>query len=235
MTTQSETRPFEDVHPLRRLETSEAREYAEWCLLVHDLERCLHVANLWKDIDKDGDREVAISLFRDAVISFVACFDKNNTIRLDPQSLYSPWEGGNQYFRWLSALRDSWIAHRYGASRQTSAAIVVDKNSGDFLGIGNLMMTYTRPVFEGTDDFILFISIALNHAKAKRNGAKEAFEAQAKSLTSTQRLRLPIANTKAATDGELRLGRKKFANVTRLTAKHLGDLNRQAQEMKEEG
>ena len=72
MNDQSETPSSAPEHPIRRLDTPEAREYAEWCLLVLDLERCLRVTRLWKDLDKDRDTEVAASLFRDAVVSFMA-------------------------------------------------------------------------------------------------------------------------------------------------------------------
>ena len=222
-------------HILRRLDTPEAREYAEWCLLELDLQRCLKVAELWKDMDKTSDREVAVSLFRDAVVSFVACFDKNNTVGLDPETVYGPYEGGMQYFLWLSSIRDTWIAHRHGASRQTSAAIVVDESSGDFLGLGNLMMAYSRPVLEGADDLIMFVSIALTQARARRSDAKKVVESQVKAMTARQRLRLPIANAKAATGGALRIGRKKFANITRLTAKQLRQLRHRTRSSEEQG
>ena len=39
MNDQSETPSSAPEHPIRRLDTPEAREYAEWCLLVLDLER----------------------------------------------------------------------------------------------------------------------------------------------------------------------------------------------------
>ena len=229
MNDQSETPSSAPEHPIRRLDTPEAREYAEWCLLVLDLERCLRVTRLWKDLDKDRDTEVAASLFRDAVVSFMACFDKSNAISLDPEALYRPYEGGVQYFQWLSAIRDTWIAHRHGASRQTSAAIVVDQNSGDYLGLGSLLMAYSRPVLEGADNLIKFVSVALTEAKARRSEAQAVVELQARSLTPNQRLRLPIANAKAPTGGALRLGRKKFANTTRLTAKQLRNVHDQTQ------
>lgn len=209
---------------MRRIDTPESREYAEWCLLVLDLERCLHVARLWKQQEEDGDVEVAVSLFRDAVVSLISCFDKTNAVSLDAQALYGRYEGGLEYFQWLTTIRDTWVAHRYGTSRQTSAAIVVDENSGDFLGVGNMLMTYSRPVLAGADDFILFVSIAAAEAKTRQSEAQKVVERQAKSLTPSQRLQLPIANAKAATGGELRIGRRKFANITRLTAKQLHKL-----------
>lgn len=224
VTVKSEVPSLDQGRPVRRLDTPEAREYAEWCLLVQDLERCLRVARLWKEKDEAGDVDVAVSLFRDAVVSLISCFEKPNTVSLDAQALYGRYDGGVEYYQWLSTIRDTWVAHRHGTSRQTSAAIVVDENSGDFLGAGNMLMTYSRPVLAGTDDFIMFVSIATAEAKARQGEAQLVVERQAKSLTPSQRLRLPIANVKSATGGALRIGRRKFANATRLTAKQLHGL-----------
>ncbi len=57
------------------------------------------MARLWTDIDKDGNTEVAVSLFRAAVVSFMACFDKSNAVGRDAHSLYQPYESGPQYFQ----------------------------------------------------------------------------------------------------------------------------------------
>ena len=235
MTERSEVPSLDKGHLVRRLDTPESRVYAEWCLLVLDLERCLQVARLWKQQDEDGDVEVAVSLFRDAVVSLISCFDKTNAVSLDAQALYGKYEGGLEYFQWLTTIRDTWVAHRHGTSRQTSAAIVVDENSGDFLGVGNMLMTYSRPVLAGADDFILFVSIATTEAKTRQSEAQKVVERQAKSLTQSQRLQLPIANAKAATGSALRIGRKKFANITRLTAKQLRKLGEKTEDGKSQG
>ena len=90
-------------------------------------------------------------------------------------------------------------------------------------------MAYSRPVLAGADDFIAFVSIALRHATSGKLGAAPAVESQAKSLHPGQRLRLPVANANAATGDAMRIGRRKFANTTRLTAKELGDLTSKSQ------
>ena len=183
-TGRSKTSSPEQGHLVRRLDTPEARKYAEWCLLVLDLERCVQVARLWKEKDEAGDTEVAVSVFRDAVVTFISCFDNTNPVSLDEQALYAQFEGGLEYFQWLAAIRDTWVAHRHGASRQTSAAVLVDENSGEFLGVGHMMMAYSRPVLEGAEDFIKFVWIAAAEAKAKQDDAKAIVERQAKALWS---------------------------------------------------
>ena len=179
------------------------------------------MAQLWKKKDEVGDVELAVSLFRDAVVTLISCFEKTNAVSLDAQALYGRYEGGLEYFQWLTAIRDTWVAHRHGASRQTSAAVMVDEKSGEFLGVGHMIMAYSRPILKGADDFSKFVSIATAEAKTKRSEAQAIVVRQAKALTPSQRLRLPIANAKAATGGELRIGRRKFANTIRLTAKQL--------------
>ena len=161
-------------------------------------------------------------------MSFIACFDKNLPVTLDAAVLYDKYEGGLEYFRWLSAIRDTWIAHRHGASRQMSAAVVVDDSTGKFLGLGQMMMAYSRPVLAGADDFILFVSIALRCATARKYASAPAVETQAKSMHPSKRLRLPVANVRAPTGATLRVGRKKFANTSRLTASQLADLRSQS-------
>ena len=69
----------------RSLNTPGARVYSEWVLLVKDLEYALRRAQLWRDLTKSaagdgGALEVSMSLFRDAVVSLVACFDDTSVV-----------------------------------------------------------------------------------------------------------------------------------------------------------
>ncbi len=120
-TGQSQSPSPEQRHFYRRIDTPEARQYAEWCLLAADLERCHRIVSLWKDKGEAGDKDVAISLYRDAIVSFISCFRDNETNRvsLDETALYAQMKGGLEYFRGLETLRDTWVAHRHGPSRQT--------------------------------------------------------------------------------------------------------------------
>ena len=113
-------------------------------------------------------------------------------------------------------------------SCQTSAAILVDQITDEYLGLADLLMKYSGPVLRSSDDFILFVSIALKHANSQRLRAQPTVESHARSLRPSQRLRLPIANTRAPTGGALRIERRKFANTTRLTAKQLRELRHES-------
>ncbi len=211
----------EHSHVIRTMETSEAQTFAEWYLLVDDLQYCLQVAKLWKDKvaeqPESGKNDSSASLFRDAVISFMACFDPAAPVRLDPQKIYQNIPGGIDYYKWLLALRDTWIAHRHGTSRQAVTTILVDESTGNFLGIGCMVQSYSSPVPDSADDFIRFIQIATSHAELKKNALESSVKDQAKSMKPSERLQLPVATTKIPDAQALRMGRKKFQRINRMT------------------
>ena len=77
----------------RALKTANGIQHAEWVLLVSDLQRCLELVGHWRqllslDERTPRDTRLAESLFRDAVVSFVSCFDKDKGhVHLDVQIL----------------------------------------------------------------------------------------------------------------------------------------------------
>ena len=82
----------------RALITPEARKYTEWVLLVADLQYSLRRAELWKaraecGAGDEGNAEICASLFRDAVVSLVACFDDTLSVHLDARSVYGETPG----------------------------------------------------------------------------------------------------------------------------------------------
>ena len=201
------------------METREAITFGEWCLLVNDLQHSLQAAKLWKEASNEKNKNVnndtLSSCFRDAVISFIACFDTAAPVRLSPDEIYHELSGGMEYYRWLSTLRNTWIAHRHGTSRQAVAGIVVDETTGDYLGIGHLIQSYQCPKRESADDLIKFISMAIIHAESKKKEMELKVVEQAKSMKPSQRLRLSVATTKVPNSKTLHIGRKKFRNINR--------------------
>ena len=92
------------------MNTPEARRYCEWSLLVNDLKYALRRAEMFRDMAPSdagdvGDIEISASLFRDAVVSLVACFDDTSPVYLVPASVYGEQPGGAEYFQWLKNLR----------------------------------------------------------------------------------------------------------------------------------
>ena len=166
--------------------------------------------------DADAPRDdliVASSLFRNAIVSFVACFDKSVTPRLDVDSVYSEAEGGIEYFKWLKDLRDSWVAHRFGAHRQSYVGPMVDDNTGKYIGIGNMVQMYAAPKTDGADQLVSFMKAAEHAAKVIAKPLHGELDKYMQEMPETVLLRLPTALSKAAGTNDLRMGRRKYRST----------------------
>ena len=207
----------------RSLDTPNGRLYAEWSLLLNDLRDCLVVAELWQSkapvTETETDRVIAASLFRDAVIRFMACFDVGMPARLDASELYGKPRtvGGVEYFRWLSALRDTWIAHRHGASRQAHAMVLLVEDTGEVVGLGGSTAGLASYVPGEDEGFIPLIQIAIAHAEKRAKELERVVADEVSAMRPSVLLRLPLAAMKAPDERSLRLGRRKFGRVNRLT------------------
>ena len=202
----------------RSLTTPDARTYSEWVLLVEDLQYSLRRAELWSNRTKSGagdadNSEICASLFRDAVVSLVACFDNTLRVHLDPTSVYAETPGAPEYFRWLETLRHTWIGHRGGTLRQCVAAVVIDESTGDLQGTGELHHMYLGPRAEASEDLGRMMRIALDHAQRELKRHAAAVEDYAKGMTGCERLRLPAARLVVPGPEEIRIGRRKFQNI----------------------
>ena len=202
----------------RTLNTREARRYSEWMLLVRDLEYSLRRAEMWKDMAQSdagdgGDIEIGVSLFRDAVVSLVACFDDTLPVYLVPASVYGETPGGAEYFQWLKNLRHTWIGHRGGPQRQCRVAVLLDEKTGEFRGFGFLHQSWVGPKPEAGDDLVRMMRIALAHARREMKRCHSVVEDYVKRMTNRERLRLPVATTTVPGQGEIHMGRRKFHNI----------------------
>ena len=204
----------------RTINTHTAKEFAEWTLLTRDLEYALRRATLWRDLgytEATGDDNIDISssLYRDAVITFVSCFDNKISPFIDPTIVYAVTSGGVEYIRWLTDLRHTWIAHRSGPNRQCVAAIVID-DTGDFRGLGTLSHLYMGPTRDAGDDLIRMMEIALSYARKEVKDREFQLRQEIQKLENAERLRLPAANTVIPGSHEIRMGRLKFGNIKRI-------------------
>ena len=208
--------------PMRRLDTRTGRLFAEWQLLLHDLESCREVVLLWQAKSQEEktptNKVLVASLGRDAVVQFMACFDEATEVRLDANELYAPPRtcGGIEYFRWLSTLRDTWIAHRHGVSRQIYTAIFVAEDTGTVHGVGESSAIIASYVYAEGDSFLPVIDIALAHATHQVEQYEQAVWAEVESMTPDQRLALPLATTVIPNNRVRRMGRKKYGNINRM-------------------
>ena len=204
----------------RTLNTPAARLLSEWILLVSDLEYALRRAQLWRDVANSEsptgrDTETRVSLFRDAVISLVSCFDQQLAAHLDPSIVYKPVSGGLEYFSWLKDLRNTWVAHRGGPNRQCVVAVLVDEKTGAFQGFGHLSHLYMGPKADDADHLIRMMELALDHARGELNKHEAAVRDEVVELKNHERLRLPVADTTIPDSKAIHMGRRKFQNIKR--------------------
>lgn len=204
----------------RTVNSPTARLYSEWALLVHDLEYALSKARLWKEIATTESRGespsgVSVSLFRDAVISFVSCFDKQLPVRLDCSAALGSLDGALEYFSWLQDMRNTWVAHRSGPHRLCVAAIVIDELTGDVQGLGHLSHMYLGPKPEAADDLVGVMEAALHYARGEQRTHERHLRSDLEKLNKHERLNLPHANTTIPGPTDIRGGRRKFQNIKR--------------------
>ena len=202
----------------RTLNTPEARRYCEWSLLVNDLKYALRRAEMWRDMapydaGDVGDIEISVSLFRDAVVSLVACFDDTSPVYLVPASVYGEKPGGAEYFQWLKNLRHTWIGHRGGPQRQCVVSVVLDESTGELRGFGCLQHVYLGPEAKAGDDLVRMMEIALAHARQELKKCYSVVEDYVKRMKNRERLKLPVATTTVPGHGEIHMGRRKFHNI----------------------
>jgi hypothetical protein len=122
---------------LRKLNTPLAHEVAEHVLLQEDMKSSLDAMRLWSEKYAErlpGTEEGIIgkSLFRDAIIQFVGCFDKSAKYPLSPDDVYGP-TNNLPLFEWFKNMRDAYAAHKFGAQRQCIAGVMQHPQHG--LGI----------------------------------------------------------------------------------------------------
>ena len=204
--------------------THEANDYAEWVLLVTDLEYARRRAELWGDMARDqiDDQrllETATSVFRDTVVSFVACFDRQSPVFLDAQAVYADVPGGLEYVKWLRDLRNTWIAHRGGPLRQCVVAVHIDEQSGDLVGLGPLQLSYVGPKPEAAGDLVRVMEIAVSHARRERDRRQELIRSRIEAMPSPARLVLPLARTVVPRSEDVRLGRKRHQRLVAQTGR----------------
>ena len=204
----------------RTVNTPAATLYSEWTLLVHDLEYALSRARLWKETAKaealsESPAGVAVSLFRDAVISFVSCFDKQVPVHLDPSEAFGTLEGASEFFDWLRDMRNTWVAHRSGPLRLCVAAIVIDEHTGDIQGVGHLSHLYLGPKPDAADDLVRVIEVALDYSRNEQRKHEGRLRDDLDKMNKHERLALPKASTTIPGSTNIRMGRKKYQNIKR--------------------
>ena len=205
----------------RALKTANGIQHAEWVLLASDLQRCLELVGLWSQLlslDEKTPREIRLaeSLFRDTVVSFVSCFDKDKGhVCLDAQSLYGSIDGALAAFQWFYNVRNQSIAHRYGPHRLAHTMVIIDEDNGEILGNGVGVYTMYQPSTDGVDALTSLIQVALKHADAQVEYLSVQCKAEIEEMYPSARRRLELASYRVPNENSLRLGRRKYENINR--------------------
>ena len=204
----------------RTINSHAAKLYSEWALLVQDLEYVLKRAQLWKELvntESEGDTaaQVSVSVFRDAVISFVSCFDRQQPVYLDPAVAFGQLNGVAKYFAWLVNMRNTWVAHRRGPHRQCVAVIVIEEKTGEFHGLGHLAHLYFGPKPDAANDLIKVIETALNFSRGEQKKHESNLQNEVARMNPLERINLPLAHTVIPGSSDIRMGRQKFQNIKR--------------------
>ena len=204
----------------RTVNTPAAKSYSEWTLLVHDLEYALSRVRLWKataNAESLGESPagVAVSLFRDAIISFVSCFDKQIPVHLDAAAVFRTLDGATEFFHWLHDMRNTWVAHRSGPLRLCVAAIVIDDHTGDVQAVGHLSHLYLGPKPEVANDLIRVMEAALDHSRSEQRRHERDLRDDLEKLNRHERRNLPRADTTIPGSTNIRMERKKYHNIKR--------------------
>jgi hypothetical protein len=139
-----------------------AREYAENLLLQNDMHGSLATMEVWqrkfassKDLE---ERLIGASLFRDAIVQFVECFDTTAQFPLSAQDIYGHDPEGVRSFQWFKDTMDAYASHKFGAQRQCVVGVIL-KADGQ-RGIGHLAATYRGQNKEDGDQLRGFMQTA---------------------------------------------------------------------------
>lgn len=211
---------------LRELGTATEIELCEMLVLLKDVQHCMLAMKLWfgkypptsQAQTIDENTVVADALFRDAVIQFVGCFDRSAAHSLDAEAVFKNVDGGVDYIRWLTSIRNSYAAHKFGSLRQCVAGVAVDK-SGNVMGWGHFHQA-AFPVSGDQEELMLqCISVVGRYLEARIKVLGEKLLAEAALLTSNELLALPVARTVVPKTNEIRLSRTRLRTRSRNSQK----------------
>jgi hypothetical protein len=200
--------------PLKALETALAKEYAENLILQQDMQNSLETMRLWHDkyvsATEPEARIIAKSLFRDAIIQFVGCFDKTAQFPLSAEAVYGKDANGMISFQWFKDVRDAYAGHKFGAWRQCIVGIIEHEGQR---GIGHLLATFRGQQKEDGDQLRGFMQTAANYLDSNVERLREALMKFVGSMNTEE-----VASLKEATARTLKMPEARFTRA---------DLNRE--------
>lgn len=207
--------PKPDDFLLRELSSPIARELAEIQLISADIEHAFRAIDIWRKkyapMKNMTPTEMAISLslFRDAIVQFVGCFDRTAEFPLHKEAIYkTPDEIA--YFDWLHDLRDTYAAHKFGPSRQCVVGVPAE---GSSRRIHFISMIYRGPPHSSGVQLKDFIGMAGTFAANRMLKLIAKIQEGVNSLTDQELSEIPLAKPRPAAPSELRMSRSAFHDV----------------------
>lgn len=196
--------------PLRQLDTLQAQELAELYIFQHDMHMAIITLELWheKYAEKNSRTEEGLigqSLFRDAIIQFVGCFDKSARFALSANDIYGRYPNGLASFQWFQDTRDAYAAHKFGAQRQCVVGIVYGPPMAT--GIGKLMAAYKGQKKADGPQLVGFMRSAATHLDRKIKELETNLLASVVTMSSEQIEALKIATVRQLHPSESRISR----------------------------
>lgn len=193
------------------LETQEALELVELTLLKANLEHAIKAMSLYYEID-DGHQPgqtfdvVKPSLFRDAIVQFVACFHpEGKNYHLIPDDVYAGDAEALKRYDILFDWRNSFAAHNFGILRQGAAAIAIQSDGYhlailDFRTYG--LSGHTR------DEILPLFQNAIDNNDARIAGVAKVVTEQFHAMTHEETVALPLLRLVIPADHEIPNARK---------------------------
>jgi hypothetical protein len=164
--------------PLKALNTAVAKEYAENLILQDDMRTSLETMKLWHEkyasATEPEDRTIAASLFRDAIVQFVGCFDKSSQFPLLAEAIYGHDPYGMSSFQWFKDVRDAYAGHKFGAWRQCVVG-VIERDDGQ-RGVGHILAIFRGQQKEDGDQLRGFMQTAATYLDAQVDRLREALK-----------------------------------------------------------
>src|SRR5438552_15692125 len=106
---------------LKEIQSPLATELAEYILMRQDLQLASNTIKIWftkyGDLDAitaaQDDLLIGQSLFRDAVVMVISCFDKSAPLRLFPEEIYGSFDGGMVVFLCIEVIGHAFVIIRF--------------------------------------------------------------------------------------------------------------------------
>jgi hypothetical protein len=187
-----------------------AKELAENYVLQHDMHTSLATIKLWfeKYAEKSRQTEEGIigqSLFRDAIIQFVGCFDKTAPFPLSPDKIYGHDPSGIKSFEWFKDTRDAYAAHKFGAQRQCVVGVVLTPQGE--IGIGHLQVAYKGQNKSDGPQLLGFMQTAAKFLDQKIASLEKTLLESVRVMTKEQISSLRVATVRTLEQSESRISR----------------------------